>query len=149
MYERIAHDLGDCVEDVRLLHSISQLVIEDNRIVEKAIQNKFGAAIKVLTPHQLAAIALGTKGYEAMLFDLQGCDLILDEDPYVFGYGSVHCSENGGSNESYRLPDTRWYCHHAIGARTSYSSDIGRPGKCAVCGIAGGCIRLIQSPYCS
>lgn len=79
MYERIAHDLGDCVEDVRLLHSISQLVIEDNRIVEKAIQNKFGAAIKVLTPHQLAAIALGTKGYEAMLFDLQGCDIILDE----------------------------------------------------------------------
>ena len=79
MYERIAHDLGDCVEDVRLLHSISQLVIEDNRIVEKAIQNKFGAAIKVLTPHQLAAIALGTKGYEAMLFDFQGCDLILDE----------------------------------------------------------------------
>lgn len=43
------------------------------------IQNKFGAAIKVLTPHQLAAIALGTKGYEAMLFDLQGCDVILDE----------------------------------------------------------------------
>ena len=79
MYERIVHDLGDCVEDVRLLHSISQLVIEDNRIVEKAIQNKFGAAIKVLTPHQLAAIALGTKGYEAMLFDLQGCDIILDE----------------------------------------------------------------------
>ena len=71
MYERIAHDLGDCVEDVRLLHSISQLVIEDNRIVEKAIQNKFGAAIKVLTPHQLAAIALGTKGYEAILVDLQ------------------------------------------------------------------------------
>lgn len=79
MYERIVRDLGDCVKDIRLMHSISRLVIEENKVLEKAIQNKFGAAIKVLTPHQLAAIALGTKGYEAMLFDLQGCDIILDE----------------------------------------------------------------------
>lgn len=79
MYERIVHDLGNCVDDIRLLHSISTLVIEDNKVTEKVIQNKFGAAIKVLTPHQLAAIALGTKGYEAMLFDLQECDVILDE----------------------------------------------------------------------
>lgn len=79
MYERICSDLKGCVDDVRLLHSISQLVIEGNRIEQRVIQDKFGAAIKVLTPHQLACIALGTRGYEATLFDVQGCDVILDE----------------------------------------------------------------------
>ena len=79
MYERISHDLRNDVEDVRLLHSISRLVIGENKIIERAIQDKFGAAIKVLTPHQLASIALGTKGYESILFDLQKCDVILDE----------------------------------------------------------------------
>lgn len=79
MFERIRHDLKDCVEDIRLLHSISQLLIEEGKIVEKVIQDKFGSSIKVLTPHQLASIAFGSKGYEAILFDLQGCDIILDE----------------------------------------------------------------------
>lgn len=79
MYERILHDLGDHVEDIRLLHSISQLLIGEERITEKVIQDKFGASIKVLTPHQLASIAFGIRGYESVLFDLQGCDIILDE----------------------------------------------------------------------
>ena len=78
MYERITHDLKN-VEDIRLLHSTSRLVIEGNKIEEKVIQDKFGAAVKVLTPHQLGAIVFGTRGYEAILFDLQGCDIILDE----------------------------------------------------------------------
>ena len=79
MYVRILHDLGDHVEDIRLLHSISQLLIGEERITEKVIQDKFGASIKVLTPHQLASIAFGIRGYESVLFDLQGCDIILDE----------------------------------------------------------------------
>ena len=79
MYERVSNDLKNDVKDVRLLHSTSRLVIEGNKTTEKAIQDKFGAAIKILTPHQLASIALGTKGYETILFDLQGCDVILDE----------------------------------------------------------------------
>lgn len=80
MYERIREDLKGRVEDIRLLHSVSRLVITGNRIEEeKVIQDKFGAAIKILTPHQIASIAFGTKGYEALLFDLQGCDIILDE----------------------------------------------------------------------
>ena len=79
MYERILHDLGDHVEDIRLLHSISQLLIGEERITEKVIQDRFGASIKVLTPHQLASIAFGIRGYESVLFDLQGCDIILDE----------------------------------------------------------------------
>ena len=76
MYERILHDLGDHVEDIRLLHSISQLLIGEERITEKVLQDKFGASIKVLTPHQLASIAFGIRGYESVLFDLQGCDII-------------------------------------------------------------------------
>ena len=79
MYERILHDLGDHVEDIRLLHSISQLVINEEHITKKVIQDKFGASIKVLTPHQLSSIAFGTRGYESILFDLQGSDIILDE----------------------------------------------------------------------
>lgn len=79
MYERIRHDLGNRVKDIRLLHSISQLLVEEGEVIEKVIQDKFGSSIKVLTPHQLASIAFGTKGYESILFDLQGCDIILDE----------------------------------------------------------------------
>ncbi len=79
MYERILHDLGGHVEDIRLLHSISQLVINEEHIAKKVIQDKFGASIKVLTPHQLSSIAFGTRGYESILFDLQGSDIILDE----------------------------------------------------------------------
>lgn len=79
MYERILHDLGAHVEDIRLLHSISQLVINEEHIAKKVIQDKFGASIKVLTPHQLSSIAFGTRGYESILFDLQGSDIILDE----------------------------------------------------------------------
>jgi CRISPR-associated endonuclease/helicase Cas3 len=79
MYERIKKDLNDCTDDIRLLHSISQLLIDGDKIEEKIIQDKFGASIKVLTPHQLASIAFGVKGYEAILFDLKDCDVILDE----------------------------------------------------------------------
>ena len=35
--------------------------------------------MKVLTPHQMASIVFGIKGYEAMAMDLRGCDIILDE----------------------------------------------------------------------
>jgi CRISPR-associated endonuclease/helicase Cas3 len=32
-----------------------------------------------LTPHQLAAMVFGTSGFEAVMLDVQGCDIILDE----------------------------------------------------------------------
>lgn len=78
MYDRIKNDLKN-VEDIRLLHSTSRLVVEGNKIEERVIQDKIGASVKVLTPHQLGAIVFGTRGYEAILFDLKGCDIILDE----------------------------------------------------------------------
>ena len=79
MYSRICDDLKDNEMDIRLLHSSSRLVIENNKMEEKVFQDKFGAAVKILTPHQLGAIVFGTRGYEAILFDLKGCDIILDE----------------------------------------------------------------------
>jgi len=79
MFERIKKDLTGVVDDVRILHAISRLVIEGDKFEEKAVQDKFGASIKVLTPHQLASIVFGTRGYESILFDLKSCDIILDE----------------------------------------------------------------------
>ena len=35
--------------------------------------------MKVMTPHQIASVVFGGKGYEAMVIDLKGCDVILDE----------------------------------------------------------------------
>ncbi|MDR3611555.1 MAG: CRISPR-associated helicase Cas3' [Ignavibacteriaceae bacterium] len=68
-------------DDVRLLHASSKLsVSSSNQIAEeKILQSLPGASIKILTPYQLASIALGTKGYEATALDLKNNDVILDE----------------------------------------------------------------------
>ncbi|TGE24438.1 CRISPR-associated helicase Cas3' [Hymenobacter aquaticus] len=63
---------------VRLQHAISQLV-EERGAVEKQLQSLVGASVKVLTPHQLAAVVFGTPGYEAVILDVRGADIILDE----------------------------------------------------------------------
>lgn len=79
MYERIKDDLKDTNADVRLLHAASSIKLENGKIEEKILQRHIGASVKVLTPHQLASLAFATKGYEAMIADLKGCDVILDE----------------------------------------------------------------------
>jgi CRISPR-associated endonuclease/helicase Cas3 len=79
MYERIKHDLKDTNADIRLLHASSSLKIEGKKIEEKILQRHIGASIKVLTPHQMASLVFATKGYEALIVDLKGCDIILDE----------------------------------------------------------------------
>lgn len=79
MYDRIRRDLADTPADVRLLHASSTLKIEDGKLEEKILQRHIGASVKVMTPHQIAAIVFGVKGYEAMLADLKECDVILDE----------------------------------------------------------------------
>jgi len=79
MYERIKDDLKDTDADVRLLHASSSLKLEKGKLEEKILQRHIGASVKVLTPHQLAAIVFATKGYEALIADLKGCDVILDE----------------------------------------------------------------------
>ncbi len=79
MYERIKGDLKDTDADIRLLHASSSIKLEKGKIEEKILQRHIGASIKVLTPHQLASLIFGTKGYEALVTDLKGCDVILDE----------------------------------------------------------------------
>jgi len=80
MFKRIKSDLSEKNPnlDVRLLHSASKVMVGNNA-EEKTLQGLFGSSIKVLTPHQIASIIFGTAGYEAVLLDLKGNDIILDE----------------------------------------------------------------------
>lgn len=82
MYERIKEDIknenSNIEAKVRVLHSTSALLVKGNKEAE-SLQHFGGAAIKVLTPHQLAAIIFGTAGYESVMLDLKGTDVILDE----------------------------------------------------------------------
>ena len=79
MYERIKEDLKETDADVRILHAASIVKMDKGKIEEKVLQRHIGASVKVLTPHQLASLVFGTKGFEAMIVDLKGCDIILDE----------------------------------------------------------------------
>jgi len=79
MYDRIKEDLGNTEAQIHLLHATSDLKIEDENMEERIAQRHIGASVKVLTPHQMASIVFGIKGYEAMAEDLRGCDVILDE----------------------------------------------------------------------
>lgn len=81
MYQRIKNDLlpSNPDLDIRILHGSSKVIVEDGKPVEQVLQPLVGAGLKVLTPHQLAGALFGVSGYEALLLDLQGCDVILDE----------------------------------------------------------------------
>ena len=79
MYDRIKADLKDTNSQVCLLHAASALKVRDMKVEESILQHHLGASVKVLTPHQMASIVFGIKGYEAMLLDLEGSDVILDE----------------------------------------------------------------------
>ncbi|MBI2418108.1 MAG: CRISPR-associated helicase Cas3' [Ignavibacteriales bacterium] len=78
MYKRLAEACpGD---DVRLLHAASKIILGNTGVAEERImQSMAGAAIKVLTPYQIAAIVFGSKGFEAIALDLMNNDVILDE----------------------------------------------------------------------
>jgi CRISPR-associated endonuclease/helicase Cas3 len=81
MYKRIAHDLAENnpILDIRVLHASSSVVKNGGKKEEVALQSLIGSAVKVMTPHQLASIIFGLKGYESLVLDLRGCDVILDE----------------------------------------------------------------------
>lgn len=79
MYDRIKGDLKNTNAQVYLLHAASNLKVKDGTMEERIMQRHVGASIKVMTPHQLASVVFGIKGYEAMALDLRGCDVILDE----------------------------------------------------------------------
>lgn len=77
IYERIKSVVPNN-RGVRVLHSTSALLV-DNKREEQTLQTFPGASVKVLTPHQLAAIIFGTSTYETIMLDLKGTDVILDE----------------------------------------------------------------------
>ena len=79
MYERFRQQLPKETE-IRVLHASSTLVVKDGTSYEeKVLQDKVGAAVKVLTPHQLASLICGTRGFETIALDVMGNDVILDE----------------------------------------------------------------------
>lgn len=86
MWRRLKKELADQAIDVRLLHGSSRVVAYQAKEEEKALQDKVGAAVKVLTPHQLMGIVFATRNYESLLLDLQGADVILDE---IHTYGAL------------------------------------------------------------
>lgn len=81
MYKRVANDLENDNPniDIRVLHSTSTVVKRKEGEEECVLQSLFGSSVKILTPHQLSAIAFGMKGFETLILDLRGCDIILDE----------------------------------------------------------------------
>jgi CRISPR-associated endonuclease/helicase Cas3 len=81
MYNRVQNDLKPTNPDldIRVLHSASQIQVKNGKTEEKALQGLVGSAIKILTPHQIAAIIFGTRGFEATLLDIKGNDIVLDE----------------------------------------------------------------------
>lgn len=80
MFKRVGNDLEEDNPDIdiRVLHSTS-IIVKRKQDEEVSLQNLMGSSVKILTPHQLATIALGMNGYEAMILDIKGCDVILDE----------------------------------------------------------------------
>jgi len=76
MWERMKATIPN--KDIRLQHATSKIVVGDN-LEEQLLQSLVGASVKVLTPHQIAAIIFGTPGFETVMLDLKGCDIILDE----------------------------------------------------------------------
>lgn len=76
MWERFKNTIPN--KDIRLLHATSKIVV-GKRIEERIIQPLVGSSVKVLTPHQLAAIIFGISGFESIMLDVEGCDVILDE----------------------------------------------------------------------
>lgn len=78
MHARLVRALGP-EADVRRVHAASRVTFERDVQEDIALQRHPGAAVKVLTPHQLAALAFGTFGHEALALDVAGQDVVLDE----------------------------------------------------------------------
>jgi CRISPR-associated endonuclease/helicase Cas3 len=81
MFKRVANDLekDNPNLDIRVLHASSSVIKRKGNEEEEVLQSLFGSSVKILTPHQLASIAFGLRGYESLILDLKGCDIILDE----------------------------------------------------------------------
>lgn len=77
MYSRINNDIGNDYL-IGLRHSSSNSIsFIDERI--KTLSSFYGMSVKVITPFQIMGIILRLKGYESLILDLQGQDVIFDE----------------------------------------------------------------------
>ncbi len=65
--------------DIRRIHAAAQIEIDDLIEEETLLQRHPGAALKVMTPHQIAALVFGLAGHEAVALDIAGQHVILDE----------------------------------------------------------------------
>ena len=65
--------------DIRRVHAASRIEMDSEIEEETLLQRHPGAAIKIMTPHQVAALILGTGSHEAVALDVAGQNVILDE----------------------------------------------------------------------
>lgn len=81
MFKRVKTDLIKLNPnlDIRVLHSSSKISSGAESHEDMLLQRLVGSSVKVLTPYQLASIIFATRGFESMIEDLKGCDVILDE----------------------------------------------------------------------
>lgn len=81
MFNRVKTDLvpqNPCL-DIRVLHASSKIACDTDSHEDILLQRLVGSGVKVLTPFQLAAVVFATRGFESMMADLAGCDVVLDE----------------------------------------------------------------------
>lgn len=77
MYNRINNDIGNEYV-IGLKHSsINSISFIDERI--KTLSSFYGMPVKIITPFQIMGIILRLKGYESLILDLEGQDIIFDE----------------------------------------------------------------------
>lgn len=86
MYKRIEHDININNNYLMGIKHASMSTISFIDDTSKELSNLFGLSVKVLTPFQMMSALIGTKGYETVLMDVIGQDVILDE---IHTYGGI------------------------------------------------------------
>jgi CRISPR-associated endonuclease/helicase Cas3 len=76
---REARRPSDEQTDIRRVHAAAMLEIDEGLEEEIILQRHPGAAVKVMTPHQIASLIFGLASHEAIALDVAGQDVILDE----------------------------------------------------------------------
>ena len=85
MFLRLRDLLREETTDIRRVHAASRIALDaDPQGEEQDLQRHPGASIKVMTPHQAAALVFGLPGHEAIALDIARQNVILDE-VHVYG----------------------------------------------------------------
>ncbi len=81
MFHRVKTDLAPLNPDldIRVLHGSSKIACNTDSDEDIVLQRLAGSGIKVLTPFQLASVVFATRGFESVIADIAGCDVVLDE----------------------------------------------------------------------